>query len=148
MSSDQRRPLNDFMKEFRDRGMSYYDILSGLDNMRQKTGLNIPSLSKQLKQPHDEIEAEALIPILLALVDDLLDTRALRAQVDKYKDEGVEVRKEHFAAAKVERERWSSLRSSLMDEKKQGGKGFDLAKWKQKASHKTTFWITLTCHTV
>lgn len=132
LTSDQRRPLNDFLKELRDRGMTFYDILSGLDKMRQKTGLNIPSLTKQLKQPQDEIDSEALIPVLLALVDDLLDTRALRAQVDKYKDEGVEVRKEYFAAAKAERERWSSLRSSLMEEKKVGGKGFDQAKWKQK----------------
>jgi hypothetical protein len=114
--------------------MTFYDILNTLNTLRAKTSLHIPDLTKVLDSKPDSIEADALIPVLLSLIDDLMLTKALRTEIDRYKEESVEIRKEHFATMKEERERWSKIRTALMEEKKQAALGFDLAKWKVKVS--------------
>lgn len=130
--SEERRKLNEFIKQIRARGMSFYDILSTMNTFRTKTSLHIPDLTKVLKRKPDTVEADALIPVLLNLIDDLMVTKSLRAEIDKYKEESVDIRKEHYATMKEERERWSKIRTALMEEKKQAAAGFDLAKWKVK----------------
>jgi hypothetical protein len=87
---EERRKLNDFLKQIRAKGMTFYDILDTLNTLRTKTGHHIQDLTKLLRAKPDTVEADALIPVLLSLIDDLIVTKALRAEVDRYKEESVE----------------------------------------------------------
>jgi len=69
---------------------------------------------------------------LLSLIDDVLETDVARKEVDRWKEEGAETRRNYYKAMKEEKEHWGPLRIKFMDEKKVGGVGFDLAKWKKK----------------
>ncbi|KAG9054607.1 hypothetical protein FS842_004675 [Serendipita sp. 407] len=130
--SDERRLLNEFVGKVRGRGMSFYDILCHLQQLRHKTGLNIPNLVNDLKVEPHTINADALIPVMLGLIDDLLQTRAVRSELDKFKTEMADVRKGYYAAVKEEKERWAGIRVPMMEEKKKGGPSYDAEKWKKK----------------
>ncbi|KAG8829960.1 hypothetical protein FRC17_005722 [Serendipita sp. 399] len=130
--SDERRRLNEFITKVRGRGMTFYDILCHLQQLHHKTGLNVPDLVDVLKVEPYTVNADALIPAMLGLIDDLLQTKAVRAEVDKFKTDMAEVRKEYYAAAKEEKERWSGVRGPMMEEKKTGGPSYDAEKWKKK----------------
>jgi len=115
--------------------MSVYDILYTMHHkLRSSTSLHIPNLATVLEESKkgEDIDSTALIPVLLALIDDVLETDAARKEVDRWKEEGAEVRRNYHKAMKEEKEHWAPLRVKLMDEKKVGGAGFDLAKWKKK----------------
>lgn len=131
--SEDRRRLNDFLKQIRAKGMSFYDILYTLNTLRTKTNLHIPNLTKTLESKPEDVDAEALIPVLVGFIDDLMGTKAIRAEVDRYKEEIVEARKAYFASMKAEKKRWSRIRNTLNEEKKANALGFDLTKWKIKA---------------
>jgi hypothetical protein len=131
---DEKRRLADFLKQIRARGMTFYDILYTLDQLRVKTSLNIPNLTQTLKATPSSIEAEALIPVLLELIDDLLQTSGARTYLDKFKEESIEIRKEYYSAMKEEKEKWSTQRTALLEEKKEAKEGFDLTKWKRRVS--------------
>ncbi|KAG8797967.1 hypothetical protein FRC16_008273 [Serendipita sp. 398] len=122
----------DFTRKVRGRGMSFYDILCHLQQLRHKTGLNIPNLVNDLKVEPHTINADALIPVMLGLIDDLLQTRAVRSELDKFKTEMADVRKGYYAAVKEEKERWAGIRVPMMEEKKKGGPSYDAEKWKKK----------------
>ncbi|KAG8867312.1 hypothetical protein FRC20_006109 [Serendipita sp. 405] len=134
---EDRIMLREFTLRFnsckvRGRGMSFYDILCHLQQLRHKTGLNIPNLVNDLKVEPHTINADALIPVMLGLIDDLLQTRAVRSELDKFKTEMADVRKGYYAAVKEEKERWAGIRVPMMEEKKKGGPSYDAEKWKKK----------------
>jgi hypothetical protein len=112
--------------------MSVYDILYTLQELRQKTYLNIPDGSTLLKQNPHLVEPAALIPVILALFDDMLQTKEVRKELDRFKEEGVEIRKNYYSKMKEERERWTKIRTTMLEEKKQPPPDFDLTKWKRK----------------
>lgn len=135
--SNERRPLADFIKQLRARGMSVYDILYTMHHkLRSGTNLRIPNLANVLEEGSgrngDTIDSTALIPVMLALMDDVLETDVARKEVDRWKEEAAEVRRNYHKSMKEEKEHWAPLRVKLLDEKKAGGAGFDLAKWKKK----------------
>lgn len=112
--------------------MSVYDIMSTLQELREKTDLNIPDLSAVLKQNPHLVEPFELIPVMLALFDDMLQTKEVRKELDRFKEEGVEIRKNYYSKMKEEKERWGKIRTAMFEEKKQPPPDFDLSKWKRK----------------
>jgi hypothetical protein len=133
--SDERRVIADFIKQVRARGMSFYDILYTMHHkLRTSTTLHIPDLSTVLKEKEHEVDSTAIIPVMLALIDDVLETDVARKEVDRWKEEAAEVRRTYYRGMKEEKERWGPIRVKLMDEKKVGGVGFDPAKWKKKVT--------------
>jgi hypothetical protein len=100
--------------------------------LRPATDLHIPDLSTVLKKKEHDVHPDALIPVMLALIDDVLETDGARKEVDRWKEEAADVRRTYHRGMKEEKERWGPLRAKFMDEKKVGGAGFDLVKWKKK----------------
>lgn len=112
--------------------MSVYDILYTLQEVREKTYFSIPDLATILKQKPEDVQPEALIPVMLGLFDDMLQTKDVRKELDRFKEEGVEIRKNYYAKMKEEKERWTKIRTTMLEDKKQPSPDFDLAKWKKK----------------
>lgn len=133
---EHRKRLAGLRNNISNKGMPVKDILQSLNDIAMKTPLSIPDLKATLESNEDDLTPESLIPAMLGLTSDMLQTKEIRDLVDNWKDIPEEKRKYH-AAMRDERERWASKRNPLNDEKKAGGQGFNLSKWKVKVSIRT-----------
>ena len=84
----------------------------------------------------------ALLPAILALMDLTCSTKAIRKAIEEGTKATTNIKKEFFSKRKAEDERWAAVRKPLQDEKKTGGPGFNLEKWKAKVCSSVIF---LTC---
>lgn len=86
----------------------------------------------------------ALLPAILALMDLTCSTKAIRKAIEEGTKATTNIKKEFFSKRKAEDERWATVRKPLQDEKKTGGPGFNLEKWKAKVCSSVIFPLLLT----
>ena len=68
-------------------------------------------------------------------MDLVCSTKAIRKAIEEGTKTATNTKKEFIAKRKVEDERWAAVRKPLQDEKKVGGPGFNLEKWKAKVRY-------------
>jgi len=76
-----------------------------------------------------------LLPAILALMDLACSTKAIRKAIEDGTKATTNIKKEFITNRKAEDERWATVRKPLQDEKKVGGPGFNLEKWKAKVRY-------------
>ena len=94
-------------------------------------------LCTPFKQPTGSMKDDpaALGPAILALMDLVCSTKAIRKAIEEGTKATTNIKKEFIAKRKAEDERWAAVRKPLQDEKKVGGAGFNTEKWKAKVSY-------------
>jgi hypothetical protein len=127
------------LKGIKSRGASYGDMLTALTALNVKVKWHLPYTS--FKQPIGSMKDDpaALVPAILALMDLVCSTKAVRKAIEDGMKATVNIKKEFFTNRKMEDERWAAVRKPLQDEKKAGGPGFNSEKWKAKVRYSAMF---------
>lgn len=107
-------------------------MLFALSALNVKVQWHLPYTA--FKQPTGSTKDDpaALVPAILALMDLACSTKAIRKAIEEGAKAATNTKKEFIAKRKAEDERWATVRKPLQDEKKVGGLGFNLEKWKTK----------------
>jgi hypothetical protein len=127
------------LKGIKSKGASYGNILFALSALNVKVQWHLPYTP--FKQPLGSMKDDpaALVPAILALMDLACSTKAIRKAIEEGTKAITNIKKEFITKRKAEDERWAAVRKPLQDEKKVGGPGFNLEKWKAKVRYSVIF---------
>ena len=140
------QPYAATLKDIKSKSASYGNMLSTLSALNVKVKWHLPYTP--FKQPTGSMKDDpaALLPVILALMDLVCSTKAIRKAIEEGTKATANIKKEFFAKRKAEDERWAAVRKPLQDEKKAGGSGFDLEKWKSKVCYSVIFPASFEIH--
>ena len=138
------QPYAAALKDIKSKGASYGNILFALSGLNVKVQWHLPYTP--FKQPLGSMKDDpaALLPAILALMDLTCSTKAIRKAIEEGTKATTNIKKEFFSKRKAEDERWATVRKPLQDEKKTGGPGFNLEKWKAKVCSSVIFPLLFT----
>lgn len=110
-------------------------MLSALSALNVKVQWHLPYTAFKQPTASTKDDPTALFPAILALMDLVCSTKAIRKAIEEGTKAATNTKKEFIAKRKMEDERWAAVRKPLQDEKKVGGPGFNLEKWKAKVRY-------------
>jgi hypothetical protein len=137
------QPYAATLKEIKSKGAPYGDMLFALNALNVKVKWNLSYTP--FKQPTASMkdDAAALVPAILTLMDLVCSTKTIRKAIEDGTKATTNIKKEFIAKRKAEDERWATVRKPLQDEKKVGGLGFNLEKWKVQVRYSAIFLPSL-----